>query len=167
MASLASARELHGAFAFHVMIDGWEGAKFSKVSSLETNISTFTYREAGSNLPIKDPDQVEFPNVTLETGASHSTFFYTWANSLMRCIVGTTDGLPIIVDKRNVTIYQYDRQRIVVKKFQLYNAFPTQFVAGEWDNAEDKVVIERLILTYDYFDVFSSANDVLTNPTQF
>lgn len=167
MASLASTRELHSAFAFHVTIDGWEGAKFSKISALETNVSTFTYREAGSNLLIKDPDQVDFPNVTLETGASNSVFFYAWANSIVRCVVGNSAGLPVAVDKRNVTVYQYNRQRKPIRKIQLYGAFPTQFVAGEWDNAEDKIVIERLTLAFDFFDIDSVPSNALLEPTQF
>ncbi len=148
MASLASARELHS-----------EGARFAKVGPLETSVSMTSYREAGSNLVIKDPDQVDYANITLETGASQSAFFYNWTNNIARSLAGLTDGLPVAIDKRNLTIYQYNRERKVVKKIQLYGAFPIQFHAGEWDNNEDKVVIERLVLAYDFFDMESRSGN--------
>ncbi|HBQ18605.1 MAG TPA: phage tail protein, partial [Myxococcales bacterium] len=31
-------------------------------------------------------------------------------------------------------------------------AWPVKFVAGEWDNDSDEVVIESVTLTYDWFD---------------
>lgn len=167
MSSLATARELHSGFDFAINVDtgfswGGELARFSKISSLEMKTSVFTYREGGANLPIKDPDMVDFPDITLETGASQRLHFYTWAANIALAVNGSTDGLPIPVDKRNLTIYQFNRSKEVVKKIHLYNAFPTQFIAGEWDNAEDKVVIERLTLAYDFFVIQSKVVDQAT-----
>lgn len=160
MSSLATSRELHEGFNFAVSVDtgfswGGEVARFSKLSSLDLNTTVTTYREGGSTLPIKDPDAVEFPPITLETGASQHLFFYTWAANIALSVNGTTDGLPIAIDKRNLTVYQFNRKKQVVKKIHIFHAFPTQFVAGEWDNAEDRVVIERLTLAYDYYTIQS------------
>jgi hypothetical protein len=36
---------------------------------------------------------------------------------------------------------------------RLSRAWPTKFVAGEWDNESDEYVIESVTLTYDFFEL--------------
>ena len=42
------------------------------------------------------------------------------------------------------------------RRWTLYGAWPTKFVAGEWDNSSDENVIESVTLTYDYFEMGSA-----------
>jgi hypothetical protein len=35
----------------------------------------------------------------------------------------------------------------------LSRAWPTKFVAGEWDNESDENVIEQVTLAYDFFEL--------------
>lgn len=149
---LAIARPLHEAFNFHVAI-GSDDALFSQVGPLKLNISVNTYREGGSSLPIKDPGDVDFENVTLSRGKSTSKLFYNWANDVVNATIGTTNGLVVLPQQyvKTVTIYQRDRTRKTINKYYLYDAFPVECVAGDWDNSKDEVVIERVVLTYKYF----------------
>jgi phage tail-like protein len=153
LSSLASTRTLYEAFNFGLSIDGGTTSGFSKVSELRTNISTTTYREAGSVLNIKDPNEVDFTDITLETGVSNDLTFYTWTTNIIQAIMGAIGGLPVQLDKRNATIYCYNRDKSIGKKIHIYDAFPVAFVAGEWDNNEDRVIIERLTLTFDYYEI--------------
>ena len=149
--SLAISRLLIESFNFQLNIDAVSFASFSKISSLSTSTSVSKYREAGAILPIKDPDEVEFSNLTLETGASNDLTFYNWNNNIIQNIMGFGTGLPIALDKRNATLYCFGRDKSVIKKIQIYGAFPIEFTAGDWDNDQDKVLIEKLTLAYDYF----------------
>lgn len=153
MASLASNRKLFEIFNFGLSIDGGTTSGFSKISELRTNISTIAYREAGSVLNIKDPNEVDFNDITLDTGMSNDLTFYTWTTNIIQAIMGFSGGLPTTLDKRNATIYCYNRDKSAGKKIHLYNAFPVGFVAGEWDNNEDRVIIERLTLTFDFYEI--------------
>jgi len=153
--SLANARQLFEGFNFDVAIDGGGTAKFSSFGPLRMNISFSVYREAGSLLPIKDPNEVDFENVTLTRGASKSRLFYDWANSVAMMTVGLTNGAMIVPQRytKTITIYQKDRKKQTIQKYYLHDAFPVECVAGDWDNNKDEAVFERLVLTYRYYVV--------------
>lgn len=150
--SLAIARPLHEAFNFHVSI-GTDEAKFSRCAPLRMTINFNTYREAGSIVPIKDPNEVDFENITLSRGVSNSRAFYDWANSVAAVTVGLRNGMMIIPQRysKNLTIYQKDRTKKTIQKYFIYEAVPVDFVAGEWDSTRDEVVMESLTLSYKYF----------------
>jgi len=50
-------------------------------------------------------------------------------------------------------VVQLDRDGSELRRWTLYNAWPTKFNAGEWDNEADENVIEQVTLTFDYFDI--------------
>jgi phage tail-like protein len=53
--------------------------------------------------------------------------------------------------KRNLDIVQLDRDGTTLRRWTLYRAWPIKFIAGEWDAEADENVIEKVMLTYDYF----------------
>jgi phage tail-like protein len=53
--------------------------------------------------------------------------------------------------KRMLDIVQLDRDDSVLQRWEVTNAWPTKFVAGEWDNTSDEKVITSVTLTYDFF----------------
>jgi hypothetical protein len=38
----------------------------------------------------------------------------------------------------------------------MVRAWPTKFVAGDWDNDADEIVMESVTLTYDWFELQTS-----------
>ena len=48
---------------------------------------------------------------------------------------------------------QQDRDGTTLRRWSLSRAWPTKFVAGEWDNESDENVIESVTLTYDFFEL--------------
>lgn len=153
MSSLAATRPLIEAFNFNLSLDNGTNAGFSRITEGRLEISVSSYREAGAVLVVKDPNEVEFSNITLETGASGDATFYNWVVNILSAIMGSGTGLPTQLDKRNATLYCFNRDKTIAKKIHIYGAFPVAFVAGEWDNSEDRVLIEKLTLAYDYFTI--------------
>jgi hypothetical protein len=43
-----------------------------------------------------------------------------------------------------------DLDNELMREWTLVGAWPTKYVAGDWDNTVDEVVIETLTLAYDY-----------------
>lgn len=151
--SLAVSRPLIEAFNFRIMIDGLGSTDFAKVSQLQMSFGVNKYREAGATLITKDPDVVDFEDISLERGVSFSEEVYQWALRTSRNIMGSTLGLSVSTDKRNATLYEYTRDKQIAKRVQIYGAFPVSFIAGEWNNFEDQVLIEKLTLAYDFFEI--------------
>lgn len=46
-----------------------------------------------------------------------------------------------------------ERDNTTLRRWSLYQAWPTKFVAGAWDNESDENVIESVTLTFDYFEL--------------
>ncbi len=153
--SNAVSRPLIESFNFRLVIDKLGDINFARVSALTTTMSVNAYREGGSMLSIKDPDMVEFADITCERGVSYSELIYEWVLSVTQDIMGDVQGMPTFIKKRNATLYEYTRDKQVAKRIQLYGLFPTSFTAGEWDNGQDQVLIEKLTLAYDYFEIIS------------
>lgn len=149
--SLAISRPLYEAFNFHVSL-GQDDALFTQFGPLRSNTTVLTYREAGSVLPIKDPGDTDFENVTLSRGVSKSKVFYDWASVAIGATIGTSAGLAIKPDYlKDLTVYQRDRTKKTLQKYYVYNAFPVECIAGDWDNTKDEVLFERVTLAYSYY----------------
>lgn len=151
-------RELHEVFNFRVLIDRGLGdgteANFSRCGPVQSTVSVASYREAGSPIPIKDPDELSFADITLERGASRSPLFAAWMAEVSQAITGVGGGRVVPpYYKRTVSIFQKNRKKegAPLKKIILFNAMPIAFQAGDWDNERDEIVIESLTFAYDYY----------------
>lgn len=147
-------RQVHEKFKFIVEIDFIENAAFSKCSELSVETAKIEYWEGGQLIPIKDPGRLTFSDVTLERGASQSVDFLNWAKDVADATIGPGgSGLPAPTFKRNLAVVQRERDNSELRRWNIFNAFPTKFTAGEWDNTVDEVVIEMMTLTYDFFEL--------------
>lgn len=151
---LGQPRTLHEKFKFVVEIDGFAAAFFQKCSELSVETEVVAYREGGSLIPIKDPGLMTFPAVTLERGASQNTDFVAWATEVANAAAGVPPGVGLVAPafKRNLSIVQRDRDNSVLVRYDLFNAWPQKYVAGDWDNTTSEVTIETLTLEYDFFE---------------
>ncbi len=151
MAIVGSVKSFDKKFLFQVFIDGFLSASFSKMSRLKATINKTVHREGGAILPHKSPGLADFDDVTLERGATRANFdCYLWFKSALN---GPADvGLKEVAIKRHLDVIQRDRDGEIIKRWSLFNAWPVSFSPGEWDNSSDDVVIEELVLAYDYFE---------------
>ena len=152
MSSLAVNRELHEKFNFHVLVDGTANLFFSKCSELSTEVARIDYHEGGALIPIKWPGRVTIADITLERGVGISDDLHNWMLQVvdLRRAGGLGAGLLPPDYTRTCTILQRDRTKTTSRrKHKLFGCWPTKYVAGEWDNGVDEVVIETLTLAFD------------------
>jgi phage tail-like protein len=151
MTIMGNPRSFHKKWKFVFEADAVMSAGFAKCSELSAEVAKVEYFEGGSLIPNKSPGRVTFSDVTLERGATQDHDLYDWFTDVALVAAGT--GLNDIDYKRNGDIVQQDRDGSTLRRWSLTGAWPTKFVAGEWDNASDEVVIESVTLTYDLFDL--------------
>jgi phage tail-like protein len=142
-------------FNFILEISGFTGlgggkVGFQKCSAIAYEAKKMEHWEGGATIPVKVPSgRLEFPDVTLDRGATKDTDAYNWMLE-----VGDAAAQVGLVDdqyKRDVAVIQLDRDGSELKRWSLFRAWPMKFQAGEWDNTSDDPVIEQLVLCYDYF----------------
>jgi len=113
---------------------------------------------ADRRIPIKLPGRVTYSDVTLSRGTSGDFDFHNWAldttdASRGRGRTSGGEGLASPLFKTDhLTVVQRDRDNSTRRRWRLSGAYPKAYVAGDWDNNADEVVIEQLILRYDYFE---------------
>jgi phage tail-like protein len=151
MAVTGTPRSFHKKFKFVVEIDGVASSGFQKSSELGMEVAKVEYSEGGTLIPDKSPGRVSFTDVTLERGATKDEDLFKWMKDVAN--VASNSGLVDAKYKRDLDIVQQDRDGKTLRRWRLTNAWPTNFVAGEWDNEADENVIEKVTLTYDYFDL--------------
>lgn len=139
--------------AFLCEVDGLGSSSFAKASELSVEVGKVEHWEGGRLIPYKAPGRLTFSDVTLERGATRDLDLYRWLKEVANVAAGI--GLVDDVYKRNVDIVQLERDGTTLRRWTLYRAFPVKFVAGEWDNDSDEVVIESVTLTYDFFEPFN------------
>lgn len=113
---------------------------FSQVSGLNLRYDTVTYRhglswlEGATHMPgIQQP-----VNVTLERGVvRQGSVLLDWINSVN---LGSVDREDVIVDL-------CDEEGVPTVSWTIFNAFPTQLDAPEFNANSNEVAIERLQLT--------------------
>lgn len=148
-----SNRQYYKKFKFIVEIQGVAFAGFTTMSELRGQVAVVEQYEGGSLIPNKDPGRVTFPNVTLSRGATDDEDLWTWFKETVA--VGSLLVSPD--NKRTLDVVQQDRAGTEQKRWTLYNAWPTEFKAGDWDNGADENTMEEVVLAYDYFDVGGDA----------
>jgi phage tail-like protein len=156
---LGSQRQLFPKHQFLVDVKEDMSQGFEKCSELSFDVAKIDYWEGGSMIPWKVPGRVTFADVTLTRGACTSIEFYEWATQVANASVGLFPtrgwGMPTpgyIVP--SIRIKQLDRDgKSVLRAWEVHNAWVQKFIAGEWDNSADGVVIESMTLAYDYFEL--------------
>ena len=136
---------------FVVEVDGLGSASFAKASELSLEVAKSEHWEGGRRIPYKSPARVTFADLTLERGATLDRDLYDW----MLQVVNAAAGVGFVDDlyKRNVDLVQQDLDGRTLRRWSIFRAWPVKFVAGEWDNDSDDVVIESVTLTYDFFQL--------------
>lgn len=132
---------------FRVEIEGTVVGWFVSCSELSDESSVIEQHEGGNpNVADQSPGKVKFTPVTLAIGSTDNTELYAWRQEVIDATAGT--GLPNDEYKRTVTIIQLDRDGSEKRQWILSRAWPSKYVAGDWDGKADENVIEQVTLTY-------------------
>jgi len=149
MAVLGEVTRFQHKYRFDVQIDDFQHARFQTCSELSVEAAKIEHWEGGSLIPYKEPGRLTFTDVTLERGVTVDRDLYDWFLEVADAVANTGRVIPKF--KRDVDIVQYGRNGSVLRRWTLLGAWPVKFVAGEWSNDDDGVVIESLTLTFDLF----------------
>ena len=76
---------------------------------------------------------------------------YEWARDTFDASAGTGQVVPDLY--RTIDIVQHDRARNETRRIRLFKAWCKEFSAGDWDNDANEVVIESVVVEYDYFEI--------------
>lgn len=152
MAVIGESRKIHSRFKYLIDCDGVASMGFQSCSALEAEVAKQEYYEGGSVIPDKQPTRVTVSDITLERGAaSGDRDLYDWFSQVVD--VAANSGLSSPEFKRSFDIVQQDRNNTELRRWTVYGAWPSKFVAGEWDNTSDDATIEQVVLTVDYFEL--------------
>ena len=148
MGALGQPRRLDHKYNFGVEIDGFQSAAFNKCSGIEWEAADVDYWEGGAIIPVKEPGRITVPDVTLDRGVGLDEDMHNWAVEAYDFV---KNGGVVPQDlKRNLEVVQYARDKSEKRRVTLFNGYPKKYSFGEWDNDADEVVIEQLVIRYDF-----------------
>lgn len=153
-------REMRDKHKFIVEIDRVKSAGFQKCSELSIEFAEIQYFEGGTIIPFKNAGRATVADVTLERGTASNLDFWEWVKHTNNAAIsvpntlGFGSGAPLAQYKSEDTaVIQLDRDNTRLVEYPLINPWPKKFVAGDWDNTADAVVVESLTLGIDRFDI--------------
>ncbi len=145
-----SPRSFYKAFKFVVEIDGVESARFQKCSKLEAEVAVIEQFEGGDITADKSPGRVKFSDITLERGATKDQDLFKWFKEVID--VSINGGLVDAKYKRNLDIVAQDRDGTTLRRYRVFDAWPTKRSVGDWDNDKDENLMESVTLAFRYYD---------------
>ncbi|MFN3273954.1 MAG: phage tail protein [Paracoccus sp. (in: a-proteobacteria)] len=128
-------------FNFHVEIAGMVAGQFTAVSGLGARVHPIRYREAGAGQIVRSlPGPVEYAEATLRYGLSQGTELWAWMQT-------SVSGR---VDRRNISIIMFGTDGTSeVLRWNLFNAWPSEWQGACLDTLGREVAIETLKLAFD------------------
>ncbi len=129
------------AYNFKLVIQGVTEGHFTACSGLGIKVQVIKYREGGTNQVVHCiPGQVEYADITLRYGLTSSHVIWDW---LLAAVAGR-------VERKNVSILMLDSEGAgEVMRWDLINAWPTEWRGAPLDALNREVAIETLTLVYE------------------
>ena len=131
-----------GSFHFRVKVDGINDPLdgFIKVSSITSTTETVEFKHGMDRAVRKNPGRTTFEDVTLERVYSGLDEFSQWRQRIV-------DGE---IDRRTVSIeYLKPDGATVVRRYELYNSYPSKWELPEMDAGGSNAAMERITLSVE------------------
>lgn len=130
--------DIYRAYNFKLDIQGVTAAYFTRVSGFSIAVEAIPYRSGGDPMAVhRLPGRVKIGDITLWYGLTSSTFMWDW---LMTAVQGR-------VERKNVSIILVGSDGIQeVTRWNLTNAWLSEWCGAELDALDQKVAIERMTL---------------------
>lgn len=129
------------AYNFKLVIQGVTEGHFTACTGLGVKVQVIKYREGGTSQVVHCiPGQVEYADITLRYGLTSSHEVWDW---LLASVSGK-------VERKNVSILMLDSSGVSeVMRWDLINAWPTEWRGAALDALNHEVAIETLTLVYE------------------
>lgn len=145
------AKKWHNKFRFLVEIDGFISAGFQKAGPLKGGVELIEHHEGNGLLPDKSPGKGKYENINLERGATDNMDEYNWFSQVLNAAEDAGGSNPDDY-KRNFALIEQDNAGQEIMRWNVYQAFPVGFEAGDWDNSASEKTIRKLEVAIDYFE---------------
>ena len=137
----------HRNFQFTVTQSGFTRGGFSKVSGLKVSTETIDYREGGETQVVRKlPGQTTYEPIVLERGQTNNGDFLDWCEQVHT--VGTVAQASDEAILRPLVIGLLDRTGVLVREWEVSQAWPSEYERGEMDATGNDILIEKLVLQH-------------------
>jgi len=129
------------AYNFKLIVQGVTEGHFTECTGLGIRVSVIRYREGGTSQVVHCvPGPVEYGDIALRYGLTASRELFDW---FMTAVNGR-------VDRKNVSILMLDSDGVnEVMRWDLFNAWPSEWRGAVLNALEHQVAIESLTLVYE------------------
>jgi phage tail-like protein len=129
------------AYNFKLVIQGVTEGHFTECTGLGVKVDVIRYREAGENQVVRAiPGPVHYSDVILRYGLTASRELWEW---MLTAVQGR-------VERRNISILMMDSAGAQeVMRWNLNNAWPSEWRGAPLNAMNDEVAIESLTLVYE------------------
>jgi len=119
--------------------------QFQSVSGLSVDPETEEIAEGGENrFKHKIPVRTKYPNLVLKRGLLIDSGVITWCRDALE----KYDIKPI-----NLTVSLLDEKHEPLQTWKITHAYPVKWNVADFNAEENKVVIETLEISYNYFNI--------------
>lgn len=129
------------AYNFKLLIEGVTEAHFTMCTGLGVAVEAIKYREAGNDQVVRRiPGRVEYADVTLSYGLTHSRDLWDW---FLTAVTGS-------VERKNISILMLDPDGVTERmRWNLVDAWPREWRGAPLDALSQEVAIETLTLVFE------------------
>jgi len=134
----------HFSVSFDKSITDDDGdARFQSVGGLNVELETETVKEGGENRFVHSlPVRTKYPNLVLKRGMLTDSKLINWC-------IDSFISLEISPVDLNVSLLNEEHEPL--KTWKLKHAWPVKWDVGDFNAEENKLVVETIELTYQYY----------------
>ena len=133
-------------FSFIVEIEGIARAGFMSVSGIGDETETREYREGGDNTTVRKLAGLNsFSAIVLEMGSTFDTSLWDWRQKVKR------EGA--LGNRKSISIIQQNEKREEVKRWQVFDAWPSKFTGPELDASSSETAVESVEIQHEGLDL--------------
>jgi len=133
-------------FNFLVEIEGIKRAGFMTVTGLEEESEVREYREGGDNTTVRKLAGLNsFAPIVLEMGSTFDTELWDWRQKIRK---KGAQG-----NRKPISIVQQDESRNEVKRWNIFDAWPSKFTAPEFDASSSENAVESVEIQHEGLDL--------------
>ena len=119
--------------------------QFQSVSGLSVDLETEEVAEGGENrFKHKIPVRTKYPNLVLKRGVLIDSEVINWCRKALE----NFEILPT-----DITIKLLDEKHEPLQTWSIAHAYPVKWSVADFNAEENKIVIETLELSYNYFKI--------------
>jgi phage tail-like protein len=133
-------------FMFLVEIEGINRAGFMSVSGLGDETEVRDYREGGDQSSVRKLAGLNsYSPIVLEMGSTFDTALWDWRQKVKR------EGAQ--GNRKSLSIIQQNEMREEVKRWQIFDAWPSKFTAPELDASSSDTAVESIEIQHEGLDL--------------